>query len=149
MVTTTSFARSHGLVKIVKLDVTEFDLSAANQTAQTRVLIELGSNFVVDRVHAITTGAVTSSATLDNLNVIMGVSGDTNAYLETVDLKGTGASVSGKPATTVNVNVSQSDAQVLVTYTPVGTGGDWDTLTATGVVHEYRIEYHDTRGSTS
>lgn len=121
----TQMTKSSVTTHTLTFGASDFDLTATNQTAQS-VYFVLPANVVLREV-LISKGstATSSSATLSAFNLTLGTSAAGTQYLSATDVKGASSNlrsaVTTAPASTVT--------PVFVSLAPVGSGGNWSTLT--------------------
>ena len=128
------------------INITPGDLSsAANQTASD-IKWTLPAGYAVADVYVQNVGGtITSSGTLTNLNATVGVTSTGVGYVAATDLK-----AAGTVATTIAAGlpgVSTTDVTVYASFTPVGSGSNWSTMTypvaTTATLYTVNIVYRN------
>jgi hypothetical protein len=130
--TTRSFDR-HAF-KSIKAVITgsDLDLTAANQTAQAKMVGAVPSNAFVTSVHVVNSGSTITSSDVNfsAFNVTAGTSSGGTQYFSAVDLQ---TANTGNSVNTV-IDVAQSQTVVYVGFAPAGDDGagnnaNWNEIT--------------------
>ena len=117
-------------LEIVAISKDDFDLAQANQTPQSVKIYTIPANSIVNYLTITNIGpTITSSGTLDHFNISVGTTVGGTDLLAQSDLATTGNSISMTSPTIF----SSSQTPVYITFTPAGSGSNFNTLSNTMV----------------
>ena len=114
--------------EIFLVDKTDIDFTQANQTMQTLQLTTIPMNAGECVVYVANTGSsITSTGTLDHLNVSIGTTSGGFDYITATDLATAGSSV----FVAFPTPIASAQTPVYINIQPVGSGSNFNTLSTT------------------
>ena len=126
MVAVANLANKFRVVKAT-ISASDFNLAAANQTAQGVKILTLPYGSTILDFHVVNSGSTwTNSGTLSAVNIVAGVSSGDASLLSSTNIQtgGTAALYGSRLATKPTATTP-----IYVTFTPSGAGGNWSTMT--------------------